>query len=64
METLQSTAEALENYARICNDYCEKAHKILQEQADPSPVAGWAREVIDEQTGDEPDDDGRWDAYA
>ena len=22
------------------------------------------REVIDEQTGDEPDDDGRWDAYA
>ena len=46
METLQSTPEALENYARICNEYCEKAHKILQEHADPSPVAGWAREVI------------------
>jgi len=46
METLQSTPEALEKYARICYDYCEKAQKILQEQGDPSPIAGWAREVI------------------
>ena len=46
METLQSTPEALEKYARICNDYCEKAQKILQDQDDPSPITNWAREVI------------------
>lgn len=45
-EQLQSTPEALEKYARICNDYCEKAKLILQEQEDPSPIAQMAREVI------------------
>ena len=46
METLQSTPEALEKYARICYDYCEKAQKILQEKDDSGPITGWAREVI------------------
>lgn len=26
--------------------YCEKAKKILQDQQDPSPIAGWAREIM------------------
>lgn len=45
MEHLESTSEALENYARICQEYCEKAKEILENQADPSPIAAWAREL-------------------
>ena len=26
--------------------YCEKAKKLLQDQEDPSPIAGWAREIM------------------
>lgn len=27
-------------------NYCKEAKRILQEQQDPSPIAGWAREII------------------
>ncbi|MBR1929123.1 MAG: hypothetical protein IJ834_05220 [Paludibacteraceae bacterium] len=45
-EQLQSTGSALEHYAQICIDYCDKAENILREQEDPSPIADMARQVI------------------
>lgn len=27
--------------------YCKEAKKLLQDQQDPSPIAGWAREIIE-----------------
>ena len=37
---MKSELETLEGY-------CEEAKRILQEQQDPSPIAGWAREIIE-----------------
>lgn len=34
------------NDLRICKRYCKKAKRILQDHEDPSPIAGWAREII------------------
>lgn len=34
------------NDLRICKKYCKKAKRILQDHEDPSPIAGWAREII------------------
>lgn len=45
-EPLEATGEALESYYKLCRGYCDKATKILQEQEDPSPITGMAREVL------------------
>ena len=46
MENLESTDQALNQYAEECAIYCEKAKQIIQDQADPSPIADMARRVI------------------
>ena len=43
---LESTPQALQQYADECRMYCDKAKQILQEQEDPSSIAFMAREVI------------------
>ena len=37
-----------EKYARICNEYCGKAEKILQNQEDTSPITTMALHVLEE----------------
>ncbi len=37
----------LRRLLKKCEDHCRHAETILQEQDDPSPIAGWAREIID-----------------
>lgn len=27
-------------------DYCKQAKRIMEDQQDPSPIAGWAREIM------------------
>ena len=48
METQPTTTEAVEKYARFCNDYCERAEKILQNQEDTSPITAMALHVLEE----------------
>lgn len=45
-EPLKTTPEALNEYAKICLDACDKAEHILREQQDTSPIANMAREVL------------------
>ena len=43
---LETTEQALKRYAQRCLDACQQAKQILQEQADPSPIADMAREIL------------------
>lgn len=46
VEELKSTPEALASYIKHCNEYRDRAKKILQEQGDTSVITPMVREVI------------------
>ena len=43
---LLSTPEALGSYCQICEDACDRAEQILQEQEAPSEITSLARQVL------------------
>ena len=45
-QPLQSTGEALNRYAKLCAEHCDRAQHIWEEREDPSPITEMAREVI------------------